>query len=415
MLAPFGLQPKGTVSARMLPLAEALVGRGHTVTLMIPPWDNPTDAGRTFVSGGGVAMVNLPVPAAYRRAATPSRHADIPTPPALVRALADVRISVNLLRRALAAQPTPQAIHIFKPKAHSGLAALGLDLARHRFVLDSDDWEGRGGYNDVAPYSSTQKRIFAWQETDLPHRAAAVTVASHTLQTQMWGFGLPRDHVFHLPNGVSPEKYAGWRSAAVAQAAADVRARYGIADKTVFVLYTRFAETSVARVWRLWQAIARAEARAHLLVVGRGFYGEESLLAQQARAAGMADRVSIAGWVELADLPAYLHAGDVALYPFDDTLINRARNSVKLLDLLMAERPVVTDAVGEATEYVINRDGGLLTAAGDDAAFVAAALELARMPEAARRMMGAAGSARLWQHFDWRFLAARAEAAYSLL
>src|SRR5690349_9211898 len=42
LIAPFGLQPKGTVSARMLPLAQALAGRGHMVRVVIPPWDDPS-------------------------------------------------------------------------------------------------------------------------------------------------------------------------------------------------------------------------------------------------------------------------------------------------------------------------------------------------------------------------------------
>src|SRR5206468_9087352 len=69
-LAPFGLQPKGTVSARMLPLAHALAGRGHMVRVVIPPWDDPSAwAGGSAVSlaGGesgvaGVHVVTLRMP-----------------------------------------------------------------------------------------------------------------------------------------------------------------------------------------------------------------------------------------------------------------------------------------------------------------------------------------------------------------
>src|SRR5689334_25301749 len=46
MLAPFGIRPKGTLSARILPLAQALTRRGHTVRIIAPPVQNPQDAGR---------------------------------------------------------------------------------------------------------------------------------------------------------------------------------------------------------------------------------------------------------------------------------------------------------------------------------------------------------------------------------
>ena len=41
LLAPFGLKTKGTVVARMLPIATALTERGHHVRLIVPPWDDP--------------------------------------------------------------------------------------------------------------------------------------------------------------------------------------------------------------------------------------------------------------------------------------------------------------------------------------------------------------------------------------
>src|SRR5690349_1457394 len=75
MLAPFGLQPKATVSARMVPLAQALARRGHMVRVIIPPWDDPSaiEAARagdtsvaTVVSTGeavaGVHTVALALP-----------------------------------------------------------------------------------------------------------------------------------------------------------------------------------------------------------------------------------------------------------------------------------------------------------------------------------------------------------------
>lgn len=44
MLGTFGLRPKGTMSARALPLAQELAGRGWRVRLALPPWDSPADA-----------------------------------------------------------------------------------------------------------------------------------------------------------------------------------------------------------------------------------------------------------------------------------------------------------------------------------------------------------------------------------
>ncbi len=85
----------------------------------------------------------------------------------------------------------PDVVHLFKPKGYAGLV---MPLLRGiPVVLDTDDWEGAGGWNDRGLYSPMQRRLFAWQERSLPHRAAHVTVASRTLETQQWGLGVPPD------------------------------------------------------------------------------------------------------------------------------------------------------------------------------------------------------------------------------
>ena len=65
MLAPFGIRPKGTLSARMLPLAQALTRRGHCVSIIAPPVQNPQDAGhRDIYAGVPVTHTPLPTPGA---------------------------------------------------------------------------------------------------------------------------------------------------------------------------------------------------------------------------------------------------------------------------------------------------------------------------------------------------------------
>lgn len=61
MIAPFGIRPKGTLLARMLPLAQALQQRGHIVTIVAPPIHNPADGG-TARYAGGVMVVHTATP-----------------------------------------------------------------------------------------------------------------------------------------------------------------------------------------------------------------------------------------------------------------------------------------------------------------------------------------------------------------
>src|SRR5689334_8988725 len=220
MLAPFGIRPKGTLSARMLPLAQALTRRGHAVSIIAPPVQNPQDAGRDERYDGVLVS-----------------HTALPTAPGPAGIAQQV---AALLGPALRSRP--DVLHLFKPKGYSGLAAL---LARRLrpalpLVLDTDDWEGWGGWNDLLPYPLPAKRLFAWQERDLPRRAAAVTVVSRTLEIQVRGFGVAPERVIYLPNGAS--------SSAINVLSSELnitRDRRSPLNAQNLLLYTRFWEFDV--------------------------------------------------------------------------------------------------------------------------------------------------------------------------
>ena len=179
MLGPFAFTPKGTVSARVFYAARALVKRGHRVTILIPPYDNLADSGKQWMRDG-VQMVNMVI-----RRVTP---------------ITPVTVALAMARRAQAMKP--DVIHVFKPIGYSGLAEHFLsESSRVPLVLDHDDWEGRGGWADVNPYPRLWRWFFIRQEPDSIRRARAVTVASRTLQTQVWGLGIDPARVFYVPNG----------------------------------------------------------------------------------------------------------------------------------------------------------------------------------------------------------------------
>jgi glycosyltransferase involved in cell wall biosynthesis len=396
-IAPFGLQPKATTSARLLPLAAALAAHGHQVRVIVPPYDDPTApaAGRRTVLEG-VAVVELPRPPAVPGGGV-------------------VGWTAGLVRAALAGQP--DVIHVGKPKGYSGLAGWLLSALGRPWVLDTDDWEGAGGWNRRNPYSAPQRALFAAQEATLPRLARAVTVASRTLQTQVWGLGVPPARVFYLPNGVARAKYDPWLAAAADPAAqAAARARWGLPPAPdpaapVILLYTRFVEFPVEWPLRVLRAVAARVPGVRLLVVGSGFFGEEQRLLAAARRAGLADRLILCGAVPPGDLGPLLTAADVALYPMRDTLINRAKCSAKLLDLMVLARPVVTHRVGQQGEYLQHGESGWLADPGDVAGLAAGVLRLLADPALAARL-GAAAATRAWDHFSWSHLSAAAEAAY---
>ncbi|MGC9399321.1 MAG: glycosyltransferase family 4 protein [Anaerolineae bacterium] len=386
MVGPFGLRPRGTMSVRALPLAKALVHRGHAVTLLLPPWQNPEDAGRAWQEDG-VRVENVGLPAG-------------------VPGWFHLRLTARLTHRALTLRP--DVIHAFKPKAYAGLVHWAL---HHRpgappVVVDTDDWEGPGGWNELRDYPLPLRRFFTWQERWGLRHAVAITVASRALQTLTWAQGNDPARVSYLPNA------SAWPHPPV------TRLPEG---RPTLLLYTRFFEFDVARLWRIVQGVRKAVPTVRLWVVGKGFFDEEQRLMTLGREAGWrvtegiaaaddADLVYV-GFVPVADQPAHFAQADVALYPFDDTLVNRTKCPVKLLDLLAAGLPVVGEAVGEIREIIADGGTGVLVPPGDNAAFVAAIVDLLNAPSR-RRTLGEKAARVARERLTWDRRAVTAERVY---
>lgn len=382
-LAPFGIRPKGTVIARMLPLAAALQERGHRVTIIAPPYTNPEDAGREE-SLRGVKLRNVRLGPGGRACSAPA-------------------VAWRMYRAAMAERP--ELVHLFKPKGYGGLALLLMKLLRSKLPIcvDTDDWEGKGGMNERHAYSSLEKRVYAWQEYSLTIMAAGVTAASRALEELVLRLGVPAERLLYLPNCVDPFP-VGDRSAA--------RRRLGIDDDVpVVLLYTRFFEFDQQLLYELFREISKRSPACRLLVVGSGAKGEEQALRDSAQKSGFSGRLLMTGWVEAARIPDLLAAGDVAIYPFRDDLVNRTKCPAKLTELMLAERAVVADRVGQLAEYIQDGNSGILCCPGDWREMADRVVKLLEN-EDLRRTLGVGARRRVLDDFAWDAAAARLEGFY---
>ncbi len=376
-LAPFGIRPKGTVIARMIPLAAELQGLGHRVTIIAPPYTNPEDSGKTEIVRG-VTVRNITLG---------------PGSGALIAPLLAHRIFW------MAKEERPDLVHLFKPKGYGGIAAM-VHLACRRLgfqlpplLVDSDDWEGKGGMNDLTSYSPAEKIVFGVQEMWLPPRAAGVTVASRSLQTMIWGRGIPPVRVLYLPNGVDDIPPGD---------GSRVRKKLGIPlDAPLLLLYTRFFEFSQAKLHFLFTEIHRRFPSVRFLVVGQGRRGEEEQLLAAGREKGFFEALVMGGWLEPAEIADYLAAADLAIYPFDDTLVNRSKCPAKLTEILRAGVPVVADDVGQLAQYIKPGLSGILCHPDDWREMADQAVELLNDPLRSKAL-GAAGREYLLKNFTWK-------------
>lgn len=380
MLGTFGLRPKATLRARALAMAATLSSEDWAFSLITTPWDNPGDAGRRW-SEDGVPVHNT--------------HG--------IHPLGFPRVMLETARAARSIEPG--VVHLFKPKGFGDFSARWF-RRKLPVVVDMDDWEGDGGWNEIGGYSRLQRRLFDWQERTWPRQADALTVASRALEQRALDLGACRDRVHYVPNGLTVERFT-----LLSRLARPPKAAAG--SPPAILLYTRFVEFRPEFVVQVLAEVRNAIPGVTLRIAGASASGQaEIALRAAAHAAGLADVIEYRGWVGQDEIPELAAGCDLAIHPFDDNLVNRAKCSVKLLELMSTGIPIVTSAVGENASYIEDGRSGKLTQPGDPQAMARATVDLLRHRERAEEI-GRAAQKRVQAHYLWDLLAPRVAQAYT--
>ena len=371
LLAPFALAPKGTTRARALPIGRALAAAGHEVTLLVPPVDNPAQSGLSF-EDGGVAVCHLRV-----TGETPVSRLTVP---------------IQLARCALRLRP--DLIWAFKPFGYGATTALYLRPFVRQVIQDADDWEGTGGWASVNGWPWARRRSVDLQEKISPRLADWVTVASACLRDRFTRL-VASDRVVYLPNCLSGQERLPNPSAV-----ASLRARLGIPDQAPVAVFAGYLppENDLDLALNAVVLARREMPSLQLLLIAAGPGLDPAR--RRIEQLGLAGVVVETGPVAEADLPDYLGLGQVALGPYRDSIVNRARCSVKILQYLAAGRPVVATAVGENLTFVRPDRSGYLVDPGDTAGFARAIVRLIADPARAA-CFGAFGRADVLRRFRW--------------
>ncbi len=342
-VAPFGLRQKTTVWARILPLARHLAAKDCFVTLLIPPWDSPEDAGKRW-GDAGVEVINVGL------------FGGLP----------------SITRRLLAEidRQRPDIVHIVKPRAYAGIVQWLLWQRRQlggrtgkngpRIVLDVDDWER--AWSSVAGYHLLTARFLEWQERWGFAHADAITAASGWLIHKALELA-PATPTLYLPNGVVPPVQPPYQ------------ASFDINRPPTILWFTRFIEVEPAWMGAWWQALRTHRPDIHLLVAGAPLQKGRNGPFRMALGRND-DAITWLGYVPQPQLADVYARSDCAVFPAADVPLNQAKCSVRLATTLLEGVPVVASAVGEQARYGANGAARLVAADATPEEFAAAVVEL---------------------------------------
>lgn len=302
-------------------------------------------------------------------------------------------LDLHDLRQLIEWLPETHVFHVHRGKEH-WLAALANRMSnRRRAVVRT-----RHIVQPIRPHALN--RWLYGSATDL------VVTVTDAIRGQIVATGLaPEDRVVALPGGVDAERY---RPDVPPVHGLDARGLLKVpADVPLIGLVAGFRvmkghETVVAAAARL----AAAGLPFHLVFVGQGPFAER--VRGLVRAAGLADRISLVGFVD--DLPMVMAALDVALY----SALESDGMSRVLWEYLASAVPVVATRVGVVPEVLEDDVTALLVPAGE-AGPLAGAIERLLRDAPLRRRLGGAGADLVRKRFSGARLAERLTALYRSL
>jgi glycosyltransferase involved in cell wall biosynthesis len=372
----FAWEPKGTVRARAFPLAAELVKRGHQVTIFLVPYDNPKDSNKEEVLEG-VRIVNVQL----------GRDSSLRQVPVLVKRLC------NAVERYSA-----DVVHVFKPKGYAGAACSLLSMKGFRsLVLDCDDWEGWGGWNDVKAYPWIVKEYIDRQEKWLIRRVPVVTAASRVLERRAVELRASSNGVFYIPNCGTSRKTVIASGAAPSATGDGAKKSFGLPDGPAIFYGGHFDPADDIMFFCRTAEHAARRAGATIVFVGDGpqlsdvkefFAQREGIIVR------FFPRLPYEQFLQL------VAASDVAAFPFPDTPIYRAKCSARIVDYMSMGKAVVTTAIGQNTDYIVDGESGILVPPGDEENFGRELEKLLQDPQL-RARLGQNAKGRIKTMFSW--------------
>lgn len=376
-------------AGRFMPLAKALAGLGHQVTILALHHDYAHVGQRRFVRDGVQVWY---VGQMHVRKSGSGKTYYGPLSLLYVTVVATLRLT-------LAALHTPSdVIHVCKTQPMNGIAAWVVQALRRTPVyLDSDDYEAVNNRFS----GRWQQRIVAWFEDWMPSFAKGITANTTFIAQRFQELGYPAERIRLVPNGVDRERFAVLDRPDVGELLDELRRSLSIREQDRVVVYVGSMSTVSHAVDLLLEAFVEvldAEPDALLVLVGGG----EDLDPLQERAVCLevSGRVRFVGRVPVENVPLYYRLGIVSVDPMRDSLPARSSLSLKLVESIAAGVPCITSDIGDRRPMV--GSAGLAVPPDDAYALATGILSILGDAEKAERMRAAARSMRASHWWDRR-------------
>ena len=251
-------------------------------------------------------------------------------------------------------------ILVCKPHPMNGIAGwVALKLMGSQLWVDCDDYEAASGrFNQ-----RFQQKVVAWFEKTLPRLADHITTNTHFMQQKLVSWGINREKITYLPNGVDPERFVTPTTTELEALRSELRLH-----GCQVILYAGSLSLPSHPVNLLIEAFALVHEKspeARLVIAGGG--EDYARLQQMVEQQGLTESVRFYGRVPAELVTIYYHLADVSVEPVYDDDAARGRCPIKLFESWVCGAPFVSADVGDRLNLLGDPPAGLLARPGDPA------------------------------------------------
>ncbi len=305
------------------------------------------------------------------------------------------------IKRLLQIDPKPDIIHLWKSYPDASLPALALSkLGKIPLHYDWDDWET--GIAAELTGSKTAGWIAGKWDRLLPRLCHTMTTASQFLNQKAIEWGADPHKIWDAPVGADLERF-------YPRPCDDALLKQLNLKKPLLVYSGQLEVASYAEqaVETLKQVINKS-IEANLLVLGGGRKLEA--IRQRADEIGVSQHILFTDYVPADEIPKYLSIADIALAPFEENDVTRAKSPLKIAEYMAMGLPIVASDVGDVRRMA--SQAGAIAPCGNVQA-MAEKVEWILNNKDIQKSMSSAGQIQAKEIYNWKSHVDSLESAYA--
>lgn len=277
-------------------------------------------------------------------------------------------------------------------------------LAGKPVVVDWEDWDGIGGYINLAKKSLPSRFVLGFFEEVVPKRCDSIITVSKILAERAERKGIAPDRIFYVPNGFDQElfneKISGKK----------VREILGLGSRPTVLLVSAlhsYERENFTKIFDCMASVVKSVPDAVLLIAGQG---DVEQIMKYAQSLGIGKNIIYLGYVPHEIIPQVIAATDVAIHILSDNIYFRSSSPMVVPEYMSMGKAVVASDVGEL-RMMLNDGAGILVKNQTPEAFGDALVSVLTNTDQRRRIEQTA-LLRAKENYSYRHLAKLAESAY---